>query len=63
MQNSCVSSTDELELLKQLPEKMRLDIAVDVNYAIVSKVALFQVRKLHQLTDKQKRRVIHQRRS
>lgn len=27
----------------QLPAKMRLDIAVDVNYAIVSKVALFQV--------------------
>ncbi|TMS01002.1 Cyclic nucleotide-gated cation channel beta-1 [Larimichthys crocea] len=35
---------DEQELLIQLPAKMRLDIAVDVNYAIVSKVALFQVR-------------------
>ncbi|XP_029353680.1 cyclic nucleotide-gated cation channel beta-3 isoform X2 [Echeneis naucrates] len=33
---------DEQELLVQLPGKMRLDIAVDVNYAIVSKVALFQ---------------------
>ncbi|KAE8293757.1 Cyclic nucleotide-gated cation channel beta-1 Cyclic nucleotide-gated cation channel 4 [Larimichthys crocea] len=33
---------DEQELLIQLPAKMRLDIAVDVNYAIVSKVALFQ---------------------
>ncbi|KAM7405605.1 hypothetical protein PAMP_000040 [Pampus punctatissimus] len=33
---------DEQELLVQLPTKMRLDIAVDVNYAIVSKVALFQ---------------------
>uniref|UniRef100_A0A3P8RL38 Cyclic nucleotide gated channel subunit beta 1a n=1 Tax=Amphiprion percula TaxID=161767 RepID=A0A3P8RL38_AMPPE len=33
---------DEQELLVQLPAKMRLDIAVDVNYAIVSKVALFQ---------------------
>uniref|UniRef100_I3J5Q7 Cyclic nucleotide gated channel subunit beta 1 n=1 Tax=Oreochromis niloticus TaxID=8128 RepID=I3J5Q7_ORENI len=33
---------DEQELLIQLPTKMRLDIAVDVNYAIVSKVALFQ---------------------
>uniref|UniRef100_A0A3Q3W2A3 Cyclic nucleotide-binding domain-containing protein n=1 Tax=Mola mola TaxID=94237 RepID=A0A3Q3W2A3_MOLML len=32
----------EQELLVQLPTKMRLDIAVDVNYAIVSKVALFQ---------------------
>ncbi|KAF3832085.1 hypothetical protein F7725_025750 [Dissostichus mawsoni] len=30
------------ELLVQLPVKMRLDIAVDVNYAIISKVALFQ---------------------
>lgn len=27
----------------QLPDKMRLDIAIDVNYNIVSKVALFQV--------------------
>lgn len=35
--------TDESELLVQLPDKMRLDIAIDVNYNIVSKVALFQV--------------------
>lgn len=27
----------------QLPDKMRLDLAIDVNYNIVSKVALFQV--------------------
>ncbi|XP_010215670.1 PREDICTED: cyclic nucleotide-gated cation channel beta-1 [Tinamus guttatus] len=33
---------DESELLVQLPDKMRLDIAIDVNYSIVSKVALFQ---------------------
>ncbi|NXF36026.1 CNGB1 protein, partial [Nyctibius bracteatus] len=33
---------DELELLVQLPDKMRLDICIDVNYNIVSKVALFQ---------------------
>ncbi|XP_049339712.1 cyclic nucleotide-gated cation channel beta-3 isoform X2 [Astyanax mexicanus] len=33
---------DERDLLDQLPDKMRLDIAVDVNYSIVSKVALFQ---------------------
>ncbi|ROL52863.1 Cyclic nucleotide-gated cation channel beta-1 [Anabarilius grahami] len=33
---------DEQELLVQLPDKMRLDIAADVNYSIVSKVALFQ---------------------
>ncbi|GAA6229770.1 cyclic nucleotide-gated cation channel beta-1-like [Lates japonicus] len=33
---------DEQELLNQLPDKMRLDIAVDVNYSIVSKVPLFQ---------------------
>uniref|UniRef100_A0A3B3QMS5 Cyclic nucleotide gated channel subunit beta 1b n=1 Tax=Paramormyrops kingsleyae TaxID=1676925 RepID=A0A3B3QMS5_9TELE len=33
---------DEQGLLVQLPDKMRLDIAVDVNYDIVSKVALFQ---------------------
>ncbi|XP_067904997.1 uncharacterized protein [Heterodontus francisci] len=33
---------DETELLVQLPEKMRLDIAIDVNYSIVNKVALFQ---------------------
>jgi hypothetical protein len=37
-------STDEQELLIQLPDKMRMDMAVDVNYSIVSKVALFQVR-------------------
>jgi len=36
-------SSDEQELLVQLPDKMRLDIAADVNYTIVSKVALFQV--------------------
>ncbi|XP_068187208.1 cyclic nucleotide-gated channel beta-3 isoform X3 [Antennarius striatus] len=33
---------DEQELLIQLPAKMRLDMAVDVNYTIVSRVALFQ---------------------
>ncbi|RVE72347.1 hypothetical protein OJAV_G00061020 [Oryzias javanicus] len=33
---------DEQELLTQLPDKMRLDIAVDVNYSIVSRVPLFQ---------------------
>uniref|UniRef100_A0A8C6VML7 Cyclic nucleotide gated channel subunit beta 1 n=1 Tax=Naja naja TaxID=35670 RepID=A0A8C6VML7_NAJNA len=33
---------DESELLTQLPEKMKLDIAIDVNYSIVSKVPLFQ---------------------
>ncbi|XP_029983607.1 cyclic nucleotide-gated cation channel beta-3 isoform X14 [Sphaeramia orbicularis] len=33
---------DEQELLIQLPAKMRLDMAVDVNYSIVSKVSLFQ---------------------
>uniref|UniRef100_A0A3Q0R2W1 Cyclic nucleotide gated channel subunit beta 1b n=1 Tax=Amphilophus citrinellus TaxID=61819 RepID=A0A3Q0R2W1_AMPCI len=33
---------DEQELLIQLPDKMRLDIAIDVNYSIVSKVPLFQ---------------------
>lgn len=38
-----LSLTDESELLVQLPDKMRLDIAIDVNYSIVSKVALFQV--------------------
>lgn len=37
--------TDEQELLTQLPDKMRLDIAIDVNYSIVSKVPLFQVRR------------------
>ncbi|KAK2085147.1 cyclic nucleotide gated channel beta 1 [Saguinus oedipus] len=34
--------TDESELMVQLPDKMRLDLAIDVNYNIVSKVALFQ---------------------
>lgn len=29
----------------QLPDKMRLDLAIDVNYDIVSKVALFQVHR------------------
>ncbi|XP_056272938.1 cyclic nucleotide-gated cation channel beta-1-like isoform X2 [Pseudoliparis swirei] len=33
---------DEQQLLSQLPDKMRLDIAIDVNYSIVSKVPLFQ---------------------
>ncbi|XP_076879068.1 cyclic nucleotide-gated channel beta-1 [Brachyhypopomus gauderio] len=33
---------DEQELLVQLPDKMRMDIAVDVNYSIVSKVPLFE---------------------
>ncbi|KAK9517033.1 hypothetical protein VZT92_024929 [Zoarces viviparus] len=33
---------DEQDLLTQLPDKMRLDIAIDVNYSIVSKVPLFQ---------------------
>uniref|UniRef100_G1MFM2 Cyclic nucleotide gated channel subunit beta 1 n=1 Tax=Ailuropoda melanoleuca TaxID=9646 RepID=G1MFM2_AILME len=33
---------DESELMVQLPDKMRLDLAIDVNYNIVSKVALFQ---------------------
>uniref|UniRef100_A0AAX7SDH8 Cyclic nucleotide gated channel subunit beta 1b n=1 Tax=Astatotilapia calliptera TaxID=8154 RepID=A0AAX7SDH8_ASTCA len=33
---------DEQELLNQLPDKMRLDIAIDVSYSIVSKVPLFQ---------------------
>lgn len=45
-ENSWVSALlppDESELLVQLPDKMRLDIAIDVNYNIVSKVALFQV--------------------
>lgn len=36
-------AADESELLMQLPSTMRLDIAVDVNYEIVSKVPLFQV--------------------
>ncbi len=33
---------DEQELLDQLPDKMRLDIAVDVSYNIINKVPLFQ---------------------
>ncbi|XP_009289079.2 PREDICTED: cyclic nucleotide-gated cation channel beta-1 [Aptenodytes forsteri] len=33
---------DESELLVQLPDKMRMDLAISVNYNIVSKVALFQ---------------------
>lgn len=37
------SLADESELMVQLPDKMRLDLAIDVNYDIVSKVALFQV--------------------
>lgn len=36
-------AADESVLLMQLPEKMKLDIVVDVNYSIVSKVPLFQV--------------------
>ena len=36
--------TEEQELLIQLPDKMRVDMAVDVHYYIVSKVALFPVR-------------------
>ena len=38
-----VSFADESELMVQLPDKMRMDLAIDVNYDIVSKVALFQV--------------------
>lgn len=38
-----ISFPDESELMVQLPDKMRLDLAIDVNYNIVSKVALFQV--------------------
>lgn len=38
-----ISFADESELMVQLPDKMRLDLAIDVNYDIVSKVALFQV--------------------
>uniref|UniRef100_H3AAZ8 Cyclic nucleotide gated channel subunit beta 1 n=1 Tax=Latimeria chalumnae TaxID=7897 RepID=H3AAZ8_LATCH len=33
---------DESELMIQLPDKMRLALAIDVNYNIVSKVTLFQ---------------------
>ncbi|KAJ7338972.1 hypothetical protein JRQ81_012874 [Phrynocephalus forsythii] len=33
---------DESELLEQMPDKMHLDIAIDVNFAIVSKVDLFK---------------------
>lgn len=43
--------TDESELLVQLPDKMSLDIAIDVNYNIVSKVALFQVPPAAQVLD------------
>lgn len=44
---SWVSFPDESELMVQLPDKMRLDLAIDVNYNIVSKVALFQVPPTH----------------
>lgn len=40
---SIILCVDEEELLVQLPDKMRLDIAVDVSYSIVSKVPLFEV--------------------
>uniref|UniRef100_A0A8C4S6H7 Cyclic nucleotide-binding domain-containing protein n=1 Tax=Erpetoichthys calabaricus TaxID=27687 RepID=A0A8C4S6H7_ERPCA len=43
------------ELLIQLPDKMRLDIAVDVNYSIVSKVPLFQGCDLQMIYDMLKR--------
>ncbi|KAG9474741.1 hypothetical protein GDO78_003285 [Eleutherodactylus coqui] len=33
---------DDSELMVQLPDKMRLDLAIDINYNIVSKVGLFQ---------------------
>ncbi|XP_051787448.1 cyclic nucleotide-gated cation channel beta-3 isoform X2 [Erpetoichthys calabaricus] len=46
---------DEQELLIQLPDKMRLDIAVDVNYSIVSKVPLFQGCDLQMIYDMLKR--------
>lgn len=49
-----VFSTDEQELLTQLPDKMRLDIAVDVNYSIVSKVPLFQVKPPRKHSNKPK---------
>lgn len=42
-----LSFADESELMVQLPDKMRLDLAIDVNYDIVSKVALFQVQPAH----------------
>uniref|UniRef100_A0A8C4SG26 Cyclic nucleotide-gated cation channel beta-1-like n=1 Tax=Erpetoichthys calabaricus TaxID=27687 RepID=A0A8C4SG26_ERPCA len=42
---------DEQELLVQLPDKMRLDIAVDVSYSIVSKVPLFQGCDLQMIYD------------
>lgn len=45
LSHASVHHPDEQELLTQLPDKMRLDIAIDVNYSIVSKVPLFQVRK------------------
>lgn len=37
---------DEQELLLQLPAKMHLDVAVDVSYSTISRVALFQVRRV-----------------
>uniref|UniRef100_A0A3B5QG93 Cyclic nucleotide-binding domain-containing protein n=1 Tax=Xiphophorus maculatus TaxID=8083 RepID=A0A3B5QG93_XIPMA len=37
---------DEQELLTQLPDKMRLDIAVDVNYSIVSKMIFDMLKSL-----------------
>ncbi|XP_039619155.1 cyclic nucleotide-gated cation channel beta-1-like isoform X2 [Polypterus senegalus] len=46
---------DEQELLVQLPDKMRLDIAVDVSYSIVSKVPLFQGCDLQMIYDMLKR--------
>lgn len=37
-----ISVTDESELLEQMPTKMQLAIAIDVNFAIVNKVDLFK---------------------
>uniref|UniRef100_A0A3B4XN68 Cyclic nucleotide gated channel subunit beta 1b n=1 Tax=Seriola lalandi dorsalis TaxID=1841481 RepID=A0A3B4XN68_SERLL len=37
---------DEQELLTQLPDKMRLDIAIDVNYSIVSKMIFDMLKSL-----------------
>lgn len=43
----CVFSfTDESELLEQMPTKMQLAIAIDVNFAIVNKVDLFKASTL-----------------
>ncbi|XP_055774479.1 cyclic nucleotide-gated cation channel beta-1-like [Salvelinus fontinalis] len=42
---------DEQELLIQLPDKMRMDMAGDVNYYIVSKVALFQGCEIQMIFD------------